>query len=73
MLIGSPLPRISDDIKRILQLSKQYRVGDWYLYQNHTEIRVYGCEFPPYKLPKYVRMILFSLEYYRKMINSNEI
>lgn len=32
MLIGSPPPRISDDIKRILQLSKQYKVGDWYLY-----------------------------------------
>lgn len=73
MLIGSPPSRISDDIKRILQLSKQYKVGDWYLCQNHTEIRIYGCELPPFKLPKYLPMRLFSLEYYRQMINSDEI
>lgn len=54
MLIGIPPPRISDDVKTILQLSKQYKIGDWYLYPNHTEIRVYGCQLPPYKLPKYV-------------------
>jgi len=73
MLLGNPSPRISVDIKRVLQLSKQYKVRDWYLYQNHTEIRIYGCELPPYKLPKYLPMRLFSLEYYRKMINSDEI
>lgn len=32
MLTGSPPPRISEEIKRILQLSKQYKIGDWYLY-----------------------------------------
>ena len=47
MLLGSPPPRISADIRRVLQLSKQYRVEDWYLYQNHTEIRIYGCELAP--------------------------
>ena len=73
MLTGHPPPRISDDIKRILQLSKQYKIGDWYLYQNHTEIRIYGCELRPFKLPKYVPMRLFSLEYYRKMLNSDQI
>jgi len=73
MLIGNPLPRISADIERVLQLSKQYKVGDWYLYQNHTEIRIYGCEIPPYKLPRYLPIRLFALEYYRKMINFDEI
>lgn len=37
------------------------------------EIRIYGCELPPFKLPKYVLMRLFALEYYRKMINSDHI
>lgn len=73
MLLGSPPPKISADIRRFPQLSKQYKVGDWYLYQNHTEIRIYGCELPPYKFPKYLPMRLFALEYYRKMINSNEV
>lgn len=73
MFIGSPPPRISADIKRVLQLSKKYKVGDWYLYQNHTKIRIYGCDFPPYKLPKYLPMQSFSLEYYRQMINSDDI
>jgi len=73
MLIRSPPPRISSDIRRILQLSKQHKVGDWYLCQNHTEIRIYSCELAPYKLPKYLPMRLFSLEYYRQIINSNEV
>lgn len=72
LLLGHPPPRISDDIKRILQLSKQYKIGDWYLYQNRTKIRIYGCELPPFKLPKYIPMRLFSLEYYRQMINPDE-
>ena len=46
MLLGNPPPKISVDIKRVLQLSNQYKVGDWYLYQNHIEIRIYGCELP---------------------------
>lgn len=73
MLLGSPPPRNNLDIRRILQLSKQLKVGDWYLYQNHTEIRIYWCELAPYKLPRYLPMRLFALEYYKQIINSNEI
>ena len=73
MLLASTHPRITADIMRVLQLSKQYRVGDWYLYQNHTEIRIYGYELAPYKLPRYLPMRLFALEYYRQMINSDEV
>jgi len=69
LLIGHPPPRLSGDIKKILQLSRQYKIGDWYLYQNHTEIRIYVCELCPFKLPKYVPMRLFALEYFRQLIN----
>jgi hypothetical protein len=49
------------------------KTGDWYLYQNHTEIRVYGCELAPYKLPRYLPVRIFFLEYIRQMINSDDI
>lgn len=42
------------------------------MYQNHTEIRISGCMLAPYKLPKYLPMRLFALEYYRKIIGADE-
>lgn len=66
-------PRISAEIKRVLHLSEKTKTGHWYLYQNYTKIRVYGCKIGPYKIPKYVSMSIFSLEYIRKMISMDEI
>ena len=66
LLMGSPPPRLTDDMQRILQLSKAYSIGDWYFYQHHTVIRIYGCELPPFRLPKFVPMRLFALEYFRQ-------
>jgi hypothetical protein len=43
------------------------------LYQNHFEVRVYGCELAPYKLPRYISVRFFALEYIRQIINSNDI
>jgi hypothetical protein len=43
------------------------------LYQNHMEIRIYGCELAPYKLPRYILVRIFSLEYIRQMINLDDI
>ena len=56
MLKNAEQPRINDEMNKILQLSKQTRTGDWYLYEKHTEIRVFGSNLLPYKLPKYVPM-----------------
>jgi hypothetical protein len=56
-----------------LHLSYQAKTGDWYVYQKYIEIRVYGCEFPPYRLPKYLPVRISSLEYIRKMVNSDDI
>jgi hypothetical protein len=47
MLSGRQEPRINEEIQRILHLSDLAKTGDWYLYQNHTEIRIYGCELAP--------------------------
>jgi len=60
-------------MKKILQLSKSYSIGDWYFYQDHTVIRIYGCELAPYRLPKYVPMRIFALEYFRQFGNADMI
>jgi hypothetical protein len=73
MLGGKPEPRINDEVQRILHLSDNTKTGDWYLYQDYTEIRVYGCDLAPYKLPKYLPVRIFSLEYIRQIINSDDI
>jgi len=66
LLMMTPSGRLTTEMQRILHLSRGYNIGDWYFYQNHTVIRIYGCELSPYKLPKYVPMRLFALEYFRQ-------
>ena len=73
LLQSSPPPRLTDDMQKILQLSKNYSIGDWYFYQHHTMIRIYGCELEPYKLPRYAPMRLFALEYFRQFGNADMI
>lgn len=71
LLRRTPPARLSYDMQKILQLSKNYKIGDWYFYQNHTIIRMYGYELCPNRLPRYVPMRLFALEYYKQLINSD--
>jgi hypothetical protein len=73
MLSGRTEPRINEEIQRILHLSDLAKTGDWYLYQDHTEIRVYGCELPLTSCPSILPVRIFSLEYIRQMINSDDI
>lgn len=67
------VPRISEEIVKVLQLVDQDITEDWYCYQNDIEIRVYGCELPPYKHPKYLPIIIFALEYIRQRLNVDEV
>jgi hypothetical protein len=73
MLSDIPEPRVNDEVRRVLHLSESAKIGDWYLYQNHSEIRVYGSELAPYKLPRYIPVRVFALEYIRKSMNSDDI
>jgi len=57
----------------ILHLSEKSKVGDWYLYKKFTEIQVYGCELPPYKLLVFVPMRIFALEFIRQSMRMDEI
>ena len=56
-----------------MYLIEKMKIKYWYLYQNYTEIRVYGSELAPYKFPKFLSMRVFSLEYVRKMIHEDEL
>jgi hypothetical protein len=73
MLSGVPEPRVNDEVRRVLHLSENTKTGDWYLYKDHSEIRVYGCELAPFKLPKYMPVRIFALEYIRQIMNSDDV
>ena len=73
LVLSFPPPRLTDEMQKILQLSKSYSIRDSYFYQDHTVIRIYGCELAPYRLPKYVPMRLFALEYFRQFGNVDMI
>ena len=47
ILNKSEQPRISEEMKIILELSEQNKVGDWYLYEKHTELRIFGSNLLP--------------------------
>jgi hypothetical protein len=66
-------PRTNEEIQIFFHLSDLAKIGHWFFHQNHIEIRVYGCELAPYKLPKYLPLRIFSLEYIFQMINSSDI
>ena len=73
LLSSRTKPRINEEIKKVLKLSDQVQTGDWNLYQNYIELWIFGCELAPYKLPKFLPMRIFALEYIKKMLNMDEI
>ena len=73
LLNKEQIPRINEETKRILQLSKSCKTGDWYLYKSYIEIGVYGALLAPYKLPRFVTTKILALEYLRQLLNANEI
>ena len=73
LMSSTPVRRISEEIFKELQFIDQATTGDWYCYQNYIEIRVYGYELPPYKLPKYLPIRIFALEYLRQRLDVDEV
>jgi len=61
------------ECKKLLQLSPYTKVKDWYLFQYHTEIRIYGVEVQPFMLPKFLTIRIFDLEYIRQRFNFDYI
>ena len=49
------------------------QIGDWFLYQDYSVIRIYGYEEQPYRLPTFLTPIIFSLEVLRQRLHSDEL
>jgi len=65
-IINSSLaPALLPKVQYFLQVSKDVKVGYWFSFQDHVEIRLYGAEFEPYRSPNFVPMMMFSLEFIR--------
>ena len=54
------LPRVFPEMKEILQLSPRKMVGDWFLAEAKTIIRLYGFVYQPYVLPTFLTVRIFS-------------
>jgi len=66
-------PRVFPEVKKLLQLGLDRNMGDWYLFQNHTEINIYDFEFQPFLLPIFLTMEIFYLEHIRQRLDSNYV
>jgi hypothetical protein len=49
------------------------KLGDGYLFEKYTKIRIYGVEIKPFISPKFFTLSIFSLEFIRKSLNLDDI
>ena len=63
LLFGTQFPMISKELKNKLQLSPQKKLGDWFLFEDHTIIRVYGFEDEPFLLPSFLTPRIYASKY----------
>ena len=62
------LPRVLPEMKELLQLSPERRVGDWFLSEHNIVIRVYGFAHQPYFLLAFFTVRVFALELIRQRL-----
>ena len=55
-------------MKEILQLSHERRIGNWFLFEHGTVIRVYPFFYQPYILPTFLTVRVFALELIRQRL-----
>ena len=56
------IPRVFHEMRQMLQLSNSKKIGDWFLTEFGTTIRLYGFVHPPYILPAFLTPKVFSLK-----------
>ena len=72
-IFSKKLPRVIPEMRTILQPSTEKRIGDWFLFENGTVIRLYGFVHPPYMFPTFLTPRVFSMEFIRQeLIVENE-
>ena len=73
LLYDSPLPRVIPEMIQELQSTPPLATGDWFLYEDHTIIRVYGFGGRPFKLPAFLTPRIFTLEFIIQKMASDEL
>ena len=66
------MPRVFPEMKETLQLSPSKRIGDWFLSESETIIRLYGFMHQPYILPSFFTTRIVSLEFFRQRLTVEE-
>ena len=55
-------PRVLPEMRQMLQLLNNKKIGDWFLIEFEMTIRLYGFIHPPYVLPNFLTPRVFSIE-----------
>ena len=66
-------PKVFLKCNKLLQLSHDKRVGDWYIFENYIENKVYGFELQPFLLPTFLNPRIFTFEFIRQRLDSDDI
>ena len=56
------MPKVLPEMKNILQISTEKRIGDWFLLEQGTMIRLYGFVHQPYLFSAFFTTRVFSME-----------
>ena len=65
LIFNNTLPRMLEEMKICMQNANE-PVGDWFLYKEHTMLRIYGFTEEPYKLLAFLTKRIFVLEFLRQ-------
>ena len=71
LLFETTCPRVTLELQECLHPPIEDWIGDWFLFENYTVIRVYGFDRPPYKLPTFLIPRIFAMEIIRKRFHTN--
>ena len=56
---GSPVPFLLPKAQIFLQLSKDVKFGNWFVFEDYAEIRLYGADLEHFRLHPFVPMRMF--------------
>jgi hypothetical protein len=71
--MGQDPPRMHISYQQKFIYTLAFKVGDWFLFKRYIVIKIYGCEIEPYQLPVYIPPRLFSLEYCRQRLATDQL
>ena len=71
LIFDQELPSVTEMMRSNLQTGSKV-TEDWFLYVEYTEIRLYGFTWYPFLLLAFLTDKIFSLEFSRKRIHTEE-